>query len=703
MSMTSQSTPNHNVKVILSLSRLSWKVRVVLSALLITGLAVYFACGPSLSLWHVMLLGLLSSAVVYFFRHQRRGFGPVFYYDLVRTARRPRLIIHRVVYVSLALAAIFSVYTSWFPGAFVFDDPFRSDTLPRSQAPKFAFSLFQTYFWLQQLMLLLIVPVYTAATITEENEHRTLEYLLTTDLQDHEIILGILCGRLANIFLFILAGLPVLSVLQFLGGVDPRAVWTSLAIGLITSIQIGALSILVSVCSATTAQAVLNTYFALFFFLLLTAFVFPMNIVFATISVLQYVDGALPKSQSLPELLFFFAFFTALLTWFLLGLAVTHLRLHALSNAQPNTNSDDAWKAAWQQTLKPFGRMSNNFNAFTDEVPAPAADDELTTAPRHSFEETKSKGFLVATRRSSLARRVPVGENALLWKELGMNVEYLFRPDYTTWVALFAVVMFCGAARWLTADMFEHRSPDWFEFNGMHIWFILGACFVFLFVALNAAGRVTYERQQQTLDALLTLPVEIVDILRAKALGSIVLLSLPLIGLLFYSCVMFTSGIFRLATVLCLIELSTVYLLFFATLGLWFSVFQRSTLRATLFTLLSILLVLAGPTVAWKFVYYSPMRSSIHHMPSWEYLSLIAFTPPMTMWTVASATSTSRWLTERREFVEFVAALVGGHTYLLFSLLLWRSMLRYFQNQKGKIAVSTQWKTEKSSLATSED
>src|SRR5438094_417338 len=77
---------------------------------------------------------------------------------------------------------------------------------------------------------LLATAAYTAGAISEEKEHRTLEYLLATDLRNREIVLGKLASRLANLALLVVAGLPVLSLLQFLGGVDPDLMLATFAL-----------------------------------------------------------------------------------------------------------------------------------------------------------------------------------------------------------------------------------------------------------------------------------------------------------------------------------------------------------------------------------------------------------------------------------------------------------------------------------------
>src|SRR5262249_5266103 len=94
--------------------------------------------------------------------------------------------------------------------------------LPRANLmAEFAERFFNVFMVLQFSLVMLLTPVYAASSIAEEKDRKTLEYLLATDLRNREIVLGKLLSRLAILTLTVLTGLPVLSVVQFLGGVDP--------------------------------------------------------------------------------------------------------------------------------------------------------------------------------------------------------------------------------------------------------------------------------------------------------------------------------------------------------------------------------------------------------------------------------------------------------------------------------------------------
>ena len=109
-------------------------------------------------------------------------------------------------------------------------------------------------------LVILLTPAYTAGAIAEEKERKTLPFLLATDLRDREIILGKLMSRLLNLTLFILTGLPILSILQFLGGVDPGLLLAGFAATGLTMLGLAALSMVNSVLVRRARDAIVITY-----------------------------------------------------------------------------------------------------------------------------------------------------------------------------------------------------------------------------------------------------------------------------------------------------------------------------------------------------------------------------------------------------------------------------------------------------------
>ena len=99
------------------------------------------------------------------------------------------------------------------------------------------------------------VPAVVAATIAAERDRKTLDALLTTRLSAAEIVLGSLAAGLFRFFAQVVAVVPILALIVYLGGVDVR--WALLAaVGLgSTALALAAVSIAVSAGARSARRA----------------------------------------------------------------------------------------------------------------------------------------------------------------------------------------------------------------------------------------------------------------------------------------------------------------------------------------------------------------------------------------------------------------------------------------------------------------
>src|SRR5262249_25126163 len=127
-------------------------------------------------------------------------------------------------------------------------------------AAEFAGS-FVSLFVVQQLILMLLAtPAFAAGAITDEKTRGTLQHMLTADLTAWEIIIGKLLGRTAQVTVLALSGLPVLCFIGVFGGLDPVLLLGVLATTLLPILALGSASVLASVWSKQTRDAVLGLY-----------------------------------------------------------------------------------------------------------------------------------------------------------------------------------------------------------------------------------------------------------------------------------------------------------------------------------------------------------------------------------------------------------------------------------------------------------
>src|SRR4029453_8785013 len=94
----------------------------------------------------------------------------------------------------------------------------------------------------------------------DEKERRTFEFMLATDLRDREILFGKLATGVGSLMLLLAAGLHMLGMLHFFGGLDPALVLAAFAATIIVVLSLAALGIAASVLSRKARDAIALTY-----------------------------------------------------------------------------------------------------------------------------------------------------------------------------------------------------------------------------------------------------------------------------------------------------------------------------------------------------------------------------------------------------------------------------------------------------------
>jgi ABC-type transport system involved in multi-copper enzyme maturation permease subunit len=117
-------------------------------------------------------------------------------------------------------------------------------------------STFLTLSYAQLTLLLLLVPVFSAASLTIEKEQRTLAALITSLLRPREIWSGKFSASLLFVGLLLCTGLPIMALALSLGGVGLMELLFTV---LTTLLIIATVSTLGLYCSATFRRSVHST------------------------------------------------------------------------------------------------------------------------------------------------------------------------------------------------------------------------------------------------------------------------------------------------------------------------------------------------------------------------------------------------------------------------------------------------------------
>jgi ABC-type transport system involved in multi-copper enzyme maturation permease subunit len=665
-------------------------------------------------LWGVWLAGLVVVG---------RLFGPVLYYDLVRSARRLRFVVVRTIYalgISFILCWIFLVLVA--------DAGWRQ---PADQMSRFATGFLYAYLVVQYLTVVLLTPAYTAGAIAEEKERRTLEFILATDLENREIILGKVVSRVLNLTLLLLAGVPIISFLQFLGGVDFSMVLAGFAATALTMYSMAGLSILNSVMCRRARDAIVMTYLmALAYGLIATgawvvimistaggwwpelanfpsygSFVSPVtlkdlvdwlnagNIIVAIFRLGRGASATAVFDQELPAVLGGYSLFHAIagtvcLLWAILRLRVLGLRDDSRRPAASRMEvTATVLIVLLLVLLLPLGIIVLPLwllrgRQGRSAVARDRSDDRAT--PRGK-----------ATRST---RKPVVGRHPMIWKEVfaegGLRLNMLGR--IVAGVLVIASFIPTVIIFWLYfTDDFAFRGMDaWREvtraMNGAQMRFVgtVVAVLMLLAVVVRAAGSVHSERERSTLDELLTTRLTNAEILFGKWLGAILSVrwGWAWLGLIWFICLV-TGGVQPYAIPLMFVSW-VVYASVGAGIGLWFSIGSKSTLRATVWSLATILFLFGGHWLVTGMFCYMPMAALGVHERDFDWMLYLQSgqTPPFVLgWFAFSGEEFTRG--DAKESVKFtMASLFGVGCWAALVPLLWHLVKRRFETVTGRVA-----------------
>lgn len=124
--------------------------------------------------------------------------------------------------------------------------------------------------YLQVGLICVIAPVFMAGAIAQEASPRTWEVLLTTPMSAGEIVLGNLFGRLFFILALLFASLPLFALVQYFGGVPGQSIFASYLISGCAAVLVGAIAIALAVSRLAGRRAVFTFYISVVSYLAVT-------------------------------------------------------------------------------------------------------------------------------------------------------------------------------------------------------------------------------------------------------------------------------------------------------------------------------------------------------------------------------------------------------------------------------------------------
>lgn len=378
-----------------------------------------------------------------------------------------------------------------------------STALSQRQLAASAAQSFTYVAYLQIALICLIAPVFMAGAIAQEANPKTWDILLTTPLSAAEIVLGNLFGRLFFILALLFSSLPLFALTQLFGGVPGSSIFMSYLIAACAALLVGSLAIALSVSRLVGKRAVFAFYVAVVSYLAVT-FAIDRVLVRGNGGTVTWMTGVNP----------FLALYSLLdptsyrpVSGFLTGVDALFLQAPVKAWCYSSTTISLALMAASTITVRLGGIAGLGGASGRGGVPW----------HRRLF----GLGAKGAEHRAPRA----VWHNPIAWREAAARNATLGRM-----IARWSFIGF-GALFGLGIILYYHNSSLANEtFRTVLLATVLGELGVITLVALNmSATAVAREREDGTLDLLLTTPLTASSYLSGKLRGMIAYL-LPLLA-----------------------------------------------------------------------------------------------------------------------------------------------------------------------------
>ena len=121
-------------------------------------------------------------------------------------------------------------------------------------------TIFYRMSFLQLGLVALLAPIFTAGAITQEKDSQTYDILLATPLSNGQIVLGSLGSRLFFIIALLISGIPIFSITKIFGGVAIGDIVTSFCIAAATACVTGALATAIATFKVGTRRTIFSFY-----------------------------------------------------------------------------------------------------------------------------------------------------------------------------------------------------------------------------------------------------------------------------------------------------------------------------------------------------------------------------------------------------------------------------------------------------------
>lgn len=441
--------------------------------------------------------------------------GPIVRKELIVASRRRTTYAGRATSVAVLLLVVGTIEAC----AYSFDWWDRSTIHGQAEFTLRAFgALAGMLLWLS----LTISPTEVAPGIATERNKKSLDALLTTRLTGTEVVAGKLAAGLINHAAGLLAGVPLVALLTFAWGIDPRLVLLTYAGIAATSFAAGSMAVWASAHSRNPLRAVAHS------FLLIIGWAY-LPLLVALLLPIVWPSAAR---------------WVAPVSWRLLDTGPISLLAYVVGLKRRGTLVETAVRMiAWETA---GGALLVAWTSLRFRAICRAAEDR------------EGRRWLRKLRRMTAVRRPPCGDDPVLWYEkydtrgVGPLAKRLGQLVVVSMLGVLAVVVY-----WYAEPAFRELARSGYgaeagsmsrlelnpfarvlvgikvptpalppglarvEFNTILRWMTGTLGFLYVIVATSVGSEtIVSERARDTLPGLLATPMTGAEILRAKMIGA---------------------------------------------------------------------------------------------------------------------------------------------------------------------------------------
>ncbi len=378
---------------------------------------------------------------------------------------------------------------------------------------------FEWIAYLQITLICILAPVFMGGAIAQEASPRNWEVLLTTPLTAGQIVLGNLFGRLFFVLALLFCSLPLFALTQYFGGVPGSAIFASYFVAAGAALLVGSIAIALSVSRLVGKRAFFVFYVAVVSYLAVTIAI--------DLALRQAAKGAGPMGQGVTMMTAcnpFLALYALLNpTNYPRAAAGLHSGITAWFLESPVTT----W-CVGSTLLSMFFMVASVITVRAGGLQTLGAGEDGVPIMKRLFGR-KIVGRVggVDGDGESQAHRAPRGvwSNPIAWREAAS------RNSTPAKIAARIIFLLLGGGFGVLLIWLFHVGT----FNGTQFQFAMtatlwGEVLVITLVAINtAATAISKEREEGTLDLLLTTPITASAYLSGKLRGLIMYL-LPLLA-----------------------------------------------------------------------------------------------------------------------------------------------------------------------------